>query len=140
MTEVTNSAVISYSATSWADEDLAMIQVARGDPVGQARVEALTLAIALKTWSTILAQSQGQLVVRGDALGVLHDVIKMNATDSVLNCLAHEMAFIIAPLGTDLRAAHIWSERNVVCDRLSREGLKGVRGTPQLSGARAMKP
>ena len=104
------------------------------------RVEALTVAIALKTWSTILAQSQGQLVVREDALGVLHDVIKMKATNSLLNCLAHEMAFIIAPLGTDLRAAHIWSERNVVCDRLSREGFKAVRGTPQLSGAGVMKP
>ena len=30
------------------------------------------------------------------------------------------MAYLIAPIGLDLRAAHNWSERNDVCDHLSR--------------------
>ena len=29
-------------------------------------------------------------------------------------------AFLVTPIGLDLRAAHIWSERNVICDYLSR--------------------
>ena len=40
-------------------DDLWLIEVNQGDPAGQARVEALTLAVALRTWSKMLSNSQG---------------------------------------------------------------------------------
>ena len=38
----------------------------------------------------------------------------------MLNAMAGELAYLIAPLGLDLRAAHSWSEKNEVCNHLSR--------------------
>ena len=58
----------------------------------------------------------------------------------MLNALAHEMALIVAPLGGDIRAAHVWSEKNDLCDDLSRKGIAEVRGAPQLRAAKLMKP
>ena len=34
--------------------------------------------------------------------------------------MAGELAYLIAPIGLDIRATHRWSERNDVCDYLSR--------------------
>ena len=107
-----------------------MIEVNNGDPAGQARVETLALAVALRTWAKMLSNSRGRLVVRGDALGVLHDVTKLRARDPILNSFAHTMALTVAPLGCDLRAAHVWSERNVICDQLSRKGADGLKRSP----------
>ena len=112
--------VLAYFSIQWTDADLSLVRVERGDPAGQARLEALALLTALCTWAKILEQAQGQLVVRGDALGVLYDVLRFRAHDTVLNDLAGEMALITAPWGVDLRAVHIWSQRNTICDRLSR--------------------
>ena len=56
----------------------------------------------------------------GDALGVLYDVLRLKARDPVLNAMAADMALILAPLSLDVRAAHIWTQRNCVCDALSR--------------------
>ena len=50
-------------------------KIEKGDPAGQARVEALMLAIALRTWKDLLLTTQGALAVRGDALGILMDVV-----------------------------------------------------------------
>ena len=47
-------------------------------------------------------------------------MLKFKARDLVLNAMAGELAYLIAPIGLDIRAAHIWSERNEVCDYLSR--------------------
>ena len=47
-------------------------------------------------------------------------MLRFKAKDAVLNAIAGELAYLIAPLGLDLRAAHIWSERNEICDHLSR--------------------
>ena len=86
-----------------------------------------------------MANAQGRLAVRGDALGVLQDVLKSKAKDRVLNCLAHEMALITAPLGTDLRAAHVWSEQNQICDQLSRRLSEGSHEHPLLKASKVMK-
>ena len=64
--------------------------------------------------------SQGTLAVLGDALGVLYDVAKLRAKEPILNALAAEMALILAPIGMDIRAAHVWTQRNRICDTLSR--------------------
>ena len=96
------------------------MQVTKGDPMGQARWEAYTLLIAMKTWESVLRETQGQLAIRGDALGVLQDVLRMRARDKILNDVTGELALIVAPFGGDVRAAHLWSEQNTACDQLSR--------------------
>ena len=42
------------------------------------------------------------------------------STEPVLNAIIGELALQLAPLGADVRAAHVWSERNKTCDALSR--------------------
>ena len=56
----------------------------------------------------------------GDALGVLHDALRFKAREPILNGIMGERALQIAPFAADLRAAHVWSERNSLCDALSR--------------------
>ena len=65
-------------------------------------------------------ESQGRLSVRGDALGVLQDVVKMRAREPILNDIAGKIALTQAPHGGDLGAAHLWSEQNEICDQFSR--------------------
>ena len=42
---------------------------------------------------------------------MLQDVIKMKARDSILNDITGEIALVLAPQGGDIRAAHVWSEK-----------------------------
>ena len=128
--------VVAYTSLRWTQDDLEMVIVRAGDPAGQARLEALTLATALETWKGLLTSMHGALAVRGDALGVLRDVIKLRAKDPVLNQLAHTMALPIAPTGVDLRAAHVWSEKNTLCDLLSRRASESSLDHPELKAAK----
>ena len=110
----------AYTSTTWSDADLELLQIQRGNPQGQARVEAYTLLIAINTWKKVLVEAQGRLAIRGDALGVLQGVVKMRARDPILNDITSEIALILALQGGDLRAAHVWSEENEICDQPSR--------------------
>ena len=65
--------LVVYWTTEWTDEELSQVQVSRGDPAGQARLEALTLLHSVHIWKEIIRDSAGALAVMGDALGVLHD-------------------------------------------------------------------
>ena len=123
----------------WTQSDRDLIEIAKEDPAGQARVEALTLAIALWTWKDLLLTTQGALAVRGDALGILMDVVKLRAREPVLNMLTHDMSLTMAPSGLDLRAAHVWSERNALCDMLSRREIEGRLVHPELNAAQFMR-
>ena len=67
----------------------------------------------------------------GDALGVLHGAQKSKANDVVLNLIMAEAALILAPMGRDIRAIHLWTQRNVTCDRLSRLQGATTAGTAQ---------
>ena len=94
--------------------------LAAGCPAGQARLEALTLWMGIVRWEPVLRQAQGKLLIIGDALGVLHDAVRHRTRDPILNSIMSEIALVIAPSGGDIRAAHLWTERNSVCDELSR--------------------
>ena len=78
--------------------------------------------------------------MRGHALGVLFDVMRFRAKDPILNDLSGAMALLVAPFGADLRVAHIWSEKNSVCDRLSRLAENERHGLNALSGVMRSKP
>ena len=80
-------------------------------------------------WHKIITEAQGRLAVVGDALGVLHDAMTLRAKDAVLNELMGDIALILAPTGQSLQGAHVWSERNTVCDALSR--MTGSDAPPQ---------
>ena len=131
--------ILAYVTTRWRDSDLALLEVARDDPAGQAKFEAYTLALALNTWQQLLQTAQGRLAIRGDALGILHDVLKLRAREPKLNALAHQMAYILAPIGLDVRLAHVWTERNTICDNLSRCTTAAELEMPQLSKATRMR-
>ena len=111
---------VSFWASEWTDDELQRIQVKRGDPAGQARVEALTLLYSVFTWSKVIRESAGSLAIMGDALGVLHDATKFRANGPILNSVMAELALILAPMGHDLRAVHLWTQGNSTCDDLSR--------------------
>ena len=120
-------------------DELLLLDVQPGDPAGQARLEAYTLLGALATWQSTLADMQGSLAVLGDALGILYDVTKLKSKEPVLNAIAAEMALLMAPIGLDIRTAHIWTQRNRVCDELSRLQSGQVPKLPTLSSALCMK-
>ena len=124
--QAANCEFVAYLAFRWTDADLELVGVSRGDSAGQAKLEALTLLTAINSWKPTLTTAQGRRAIRGDALGVLYDVFRFRAKDAVLNDLVRAMALLVAPLGVDLRAAHIWSEQNNVCDLLSRLSLDGT--------------
>ena len=131
--------VVSYWHDQWSLEEFQLLDITLGDPGGQARLEAYTLLGALATWQSTLAQTQGTLAALGDALGILYDVTKLKAKEPVLNAIAAEMALLLAPIGMDIRAAHLWTQRNRVCDELSRL-RRGQRPELQvLSSAHCMK-
>ena len=105
--DIAKHQIVTYLSVQWTDADLNAVRVTRGDPAGQARLEALSLLTALNSWATLIADSQGRLLIRGDALGNLFDVLRFRARDPVLNDLACEMALLTAPWGVDLRAIHV---------------------------------
>ena len=84
-----------------------MVRAKRGDLAGQARLEALALVLALNTWAKVSQRAQGALVVRGDALGILYDVLRFRARGSVLHDLAGEMSVITAPWGVRFAPAEV---------------------------------
>ena len=85
------------------------------------------------------ARAQGKVAARGDALGIPQDVAKLRAKEPILNCLPHEMALIIAPVGLDSRVAHVCSEQNSLCDQLSRNASEGTFVHPSLTAAKMRK-
>ena len=64
--------------------------------------------------------TQGSLTFVGGAMGVLHDALRMKARETILNGVVGKLALQLGPLGAGVRAAHIWSERNITCVALSR--------------------
>ena len=126
---------VTFWQSEWTEADRAIAQVRNMDPAGQARLEAMTLLTSVYLWRRIIADSQGKLAIVGDALGVLHDALKLKAKDSVLNAIMCEMALLLAPTGQSMQGAHIWSERNSVCDDLSR-----VTGNKMLPRSMATTP
>ena len=127
---------ISYWHDTWTDEELELLQIVRGDPAGQARLEAWTMLYSHYVWKDILREASGGLAVMGDALGVLHGAQKFKANDAVLNLIMAEAAIILAPMGRDIRAIHLWTQRNVTCDRLSRLQKDRASIPEELQGAK----
>ena len=80
----------------------------------------MTLLHSVSLWRKIIAEALGRLAIIGDALGVLHDALKLKARISVLNAIMCKLALLLAPTGQSIQGAHVWSERNSVCDDLSR--------------------
>ena len=130
--------MLAFWADTWADEELDLLQIKRGDPAGQARLEAFTLLHSVHTWRKLLSSATGSLAIMGDALGVLHDAQKFKANDVTLNSIMAELALVIAPMGHDLRAIHLYTQCNETCDALSRLSVSKELPTI-LSSAKQMR-
>ena len=95
--ETRTKPVIAYWADRWRADDIELMQFAPGDSAGQAKCEALTLLVSIATWRPILEATQGLLTFVGNALGVLHDALKLKAHEPVLNGIMGELALLLAP-------------------------------------------
>ena len=71
--------IISYWHAHWSDRDLATVKATRGEARGQAVLEAYALLLSVSTWAKILEQAQGALHIRGNALGVLQNMLRFKA-------------------------------------------------------------
>ena len=111
--------VISFWRTTWTAADNQALEATNCDAKHQAAWEAYALLLALCTWIGHLVQGF-RLTVRGDAQGVLQDVVKGRAKSAAINLLIAEIQLVLAPMAYDLTAIHWWSEHNHVCDALSR--------------------
>ncbi len=112
--------IAAYWQRRWTAVDERTLEATRGDPASQARWEAFSMLLAVHAWMPLLHVSEGKLVICGDALGVLQDAVKFRGRDPIINTVMAELALLLAPLGVELEGVHIWSERNAICDQLSR--------------------
>ena len=59
----------------------------------------MTLLHSVSLWRKIIAEALGRLAIIGDALGVLHDALKLKARDSAFNAIMCELALLLAHTG-----------------------------------------
>ena len=78
------------------------------------------LLLAILTWLPWLRRHTGPVVYKGDAKGVLQGVLANKARSPRLNLIVAEVSLGLCDTHHCLAAQHLWSERNVVCDKLSR--------------------
>ena len=57
--EAASKPSVAFWAERWTADDLSLVNVAPGDPAGQARLEASTLLASVATWRPLVAASQG---------------------------------------------------------------------------------
>ena len=78
------------------------------------------LLVALWSWRAKFSSPSARLILRGDAKGVLQDVVAQRARNPGINLIIAEMQLALARSAMDLTALHWWSEDNELCDMLSR--------------------
>ena len=108
-----------YIKTVWTKDDAVSVQADFTSPKHQATWEIFMLLIALCTWMGELGDDCN-LEVRGDAQGILQNIVKGRAKSPAINLIVAEAQLVLAPKCQDLTAIHWWSEHNHICDRLSR--------------------
>ena len=114
--------VSHFITTTWSQADHECIKAQQGMPQHQAEWEAYMLLVAVHTWHPWLQKHSGSVVFKGDALGVLQDVLAAKARSPRLNLIIAEISLALCDTDHTITAEHLWSERNAVCDSLSRMG------------------
>ena len=109
-----------YMHCAWEDADRQALGAWGKEAKDQPLWEAYMLLIAVAEWTPLLHDGVGKLAIRGDAQGVLQAAIKGRAKLPLLNSIIAEIQLNLAKTKFDLYAVHIWSERNELCDQLSR--------------------
>ena len=108
----------AWTSAAWGREDEAVMESIIGKPDGQARWEAYMFLLAVRQW--VRPGLRGRITMVGDAEGILGSLTAFRSDDHVINDISKEMALVLAPLGFELEAIHIWGEENVMADDLSR--------------------
>ena len=127
-----NDKIVAYTRTQWSKSDHESVGAIKDEAKYQPHWEAYMLLVAVETWISDLRDPQ-ILVLRGDALGVLQDVIAGRAKNPGLNLIVAEIQLRLAATPHDVSAVHWWSAFNETCDVLSRSSqdvpdeLKSVR-------------
>ena len=107
-----------YGVFTWTPADEAAIGAQIGSAASQAVWEAYAFLIALRL--SLGPSSCGRVAVFGDAEGIMKSMITFSSRSPQVNAIAREAALMVAPLGIELAAFHIWSEENDWADALSR--------------------
>ena len=90
------------------------------DSAHQPKYEAYACLVALTTWQHVLHNSNQDLVLFGDAQGVLQAIVARKARHPLINNICGEIQLVMAPVGRELEAVHWWSKEHHLADTLSR--------------------
>ena len=78
------------------------------------------LLIAVSTWLQDIMDLHGKLELLGDALGILKAILARRARCPTINKVIMELQLLLGRTMFDMQAAHLWSEKNIIADALSR--------------------
>ena len=128
-----------FIRTKWTNADHQTLDAEAGNPKHQAEWEAYMLLGAVRTWHKMLAAHTGNWRIIGDAKGVLQGVIARKAKSPRINLIVAEIQLALSDTHHEVTAEHIWSEKNKVCDVLSRSS-EGVGLPAEVRGAQLWPP
>ena len=132
----------SYIAEQVSSDDCQVLDIEVGSPNGQQVLEALSMLIALRAWSSRWQQWRSTVAVRGDNVTMLAMELHFKGTSPALNVIARELALEVAEAAyRPILAEHIPGVANVTAAALSRMHMPGgkymlpdcLRGIPQAS-------
>ena len=126
--------ITDFIVTCWDDWDHATLCAEEGNPRHQAEWETYMLLLACATWLPKIHHSS-RLLFRGDAKGILQSVLARRARNPRINLIVAEIQLTLSISEHLVEAEHIWSEKNEVCDALSRRG-EGQAFPAEVQGAR----
>ena len=115
-----------WMASPTTEEGEKALEVARGDPAGQAAFEALALCVAMRTWLVEWQDTRTIAMVRSDSLAALGALNRINGGTKQINTVIRECALDLAEGSyvVDL-VGHIPAEMNDLADSLSRLHVPG---------------
>ena len=118
---VRNDEIVSWLAVALVQTDLDVLGIERGDCRGQAVVEALCIAVALRTWAPDWRDEPTVLMARSDAMAALGAINKTSSPNPAMNRVVREVALDLSEGSYELDIlGHIPAVWNTVTDALSR--------------------
>ena len=114
--------VVEYIADQVSKHDETVMNIAAGTHLGQQAREALAVLVAMRAWKEYWCDVRVSLALRGDNVGALTTVAKLQASSPSLRLVARELALEIADgsFAPDV-VEHIAGVANVLAGKLCRK-------------------
>jgi hypothetical protein len=105
---VEDGTIVEYIAEQVSSDDCQALDIEVGSPNGQQVLEALSMLIALRAWSSRWQQWRSTVAVRGANVTMLAIVLHFKGTSPVLNVIARELALqVVEAAYRPILAEHI---------------------------------